>query len=90
MNNAVQIVTIKNKIPLFKGEEKAERIELIQLEENGFELVSQKDLYQIGDKAVYIQPDFCLSDILYLKDLLDLMEMKVNQCLESRWITKKN
>ena len=63
MNNAVQIVTIKNKIPLFKGEEKAERIELIQLEENGFELVSQKDLYQIGDKAVYIQPDFCLSDI---------------------------
>ena len=61
--NAVQIVTIKNKIPLFKGDEKAERIELIQLEENGFELVSQKDLYQIGDKAVYIQPDFCLSDI---------------------------
>lgn len=61
--NAVQIVTIKSKIPLFKGEEKAERIELIQLEENGFELVSQKDLYQIGDKAVYIQPDFCLSDI---------------------------
>lgn len=61
--NAVQIVTIKNKIPLFKGDEKAERIELIQLEENGFELVSQKDLYQVGDKAVYIQPDFCLSDI---------------------------
>ena len=61
--NAVQIVTIKNKIPLFKGDEKAERIELIQLEENGFELVSQKDLYQVEDKAVYIQPDFCLSDI---------------------------
>lgn len=63
MSEAVQIVTIKNKIPLFKGEEKAERIELIQLEENDFELVSQKDLYQIGDKAIYIQPDFCLSDI---------------------------
>ena len=61
--NAVQIVTIKNKVPLFKGDEKAERIELIQLEENGFELVSQKDLYQVGDKAVYIQPDYCLSDI---------------------------
>lgn len=61
--NAVQIVTIKNKIPLFKGDEKAERIELIQLEENGFEIVSQKDLYQVEDKAVYIQPDFCLSDI---------------------------
>ena len=63
MNNAVQIVTIKNKIPLFKGEAKAEKIELIQLEENGFELVSQKDLYQIGDEAIYIQPDYCLSDI---------------------------
>lgn len=63
MEKAVNIVTIKAKIPLFKGDDKAERIELIQLEENGFELVSQKDLYQVGDKAVYIQPDFCLSDI---------------------------
>lgn len=63
MNNAVQLITIKEKVPLFKGDEKAERIELILLEENGFELVSQKNLYQVGDKAVYIQPDFCLSDI---------------------------
>jgi RNA ligase (TIGR02306 family) len=63
MNNAVQLITIKEKVPLFKGDEKAERIELILLEENGFEIVSQKDLYQVGDKAVYIQPDFCLSDI---------------------------
>lgn len=60
MSEAVQIVTIKNKISLFKGDEKAERIELILLEENGFELVSQKDLYQIGDKAIYIQPDYCV------------------------------
>ena len=59
----VLIITIKEKVPLFKGDEKAERIELILLEENGFELVSQKNLYQVGDKAVYIQPDFCLSDI---------------------------
>jgi len=61
--NPVQIVTIKNKIPLFKGEEQANAIEKIELEENGFSLVSQKDLYQIGDKAVYIQPDYSLSDI---------------------------
>lgn len=60
---AVSIVTIKNKIPLFKDEEKANRIELIQFEENGFEVVSQKDLYKIGDKAVYIQPDYCVSNI---------------------------
>lgn len=58
----VSIVTIKSKLPLFKGEEKAERIELIELNEVGFELVSQKDLYQVGDKAIYIQPDFCLPD----------------------------
>lgn len=44
----VSIVTIKNKIPLFKNEEKANSIELIELEENGFQIVSQKDLYNIG------------------------------------------
>ena len=60
MNNAVQLITIKEKVPLFKGDEKAERIELILLEENGFELVSQKNLYQVGDKAIYIQPDYCV------------------------------
>lgn len=59
----VQIVTIKNKIPLFKGEDQANAIEKIEIEENGFSLVSQKDLYQVGDKAVYIQPDYSLSDI---------------------------
>ena len=60
---AVTIVTIKKKSPLFKDGQPAERIELIELEENGFTLVSQKDLYQVGDKAVYIQPDYNLSDI---------------------------
>ena len=60
---ATRILTIKSKKPLFKGEEQADRVELIELEEVGFEIVSQKDLYKIGDKAVYIQPDYCLSDI---------------------------
>jgi len=32
--NPVQIVTIKNKIPLYKGEEQANAIEKIELEEN--------------------------------------------------------
>lgn len=59
----VQIVTIKEKTPLFKGEDQANAIEKIAIEENGFSLVSQKDLYNIGDKAVYIQPDYSLSDI---------------------------
>ena len=60
---AVQVVTIKKKTPLFKGEDQANSIEKIEIEENGFSLVSQKDLYQVGDKAVYIQPDYSLSDI---------------------------
>ncbi len=59
----VSIVTIKNKIPLYKGDEQANSIEVIELEEVGFELVANKTLYQIGDKAVYIQPDYCVSDI---------------------------
>ena len=59
----VSIVTIKNKIPLYKGDEQANSIEVIELEEVGFELVANKTLYQIGDRAVYIQPDYCVSDI---------------------------
>ena len=61
--NPVSIVTIKNKIPLYKGDEQANSIEVIELEEVGFELVANKTLYQIGDRAVYIQPDYCVSDI---------------------------
>ena len=61
--NPVSIVTIKNKTPLYKGDEQANSIEVIELEEVGFELVANKTLYQIGDKAVYIQPDYCVSDI---------------------------
>ena len=61
--NAVQIVTIKEKFPLYKKEELANKVELVTLNENGFELVAQKDLYKEGDHAVYIQPDYCLSEI---------------------------
>lgn len=61
--NPVSIVTIKNKIPLYKGDEQANSIEVIELEEVGFELVANKTLYQVGDKAIYIQPDYCVSDI---------------------------
>ena len=43
----IHVVTIKDKIQLYKGEEPANAIELIILEEFGFTLVSQKDLYQV-------------------------------------------
>ena len=70
INNAVTIVTIKNKIPLYKGEEAANAIELIELEEVGYELVAGKSLYQIGDKAVLIQPDYNLSDIVLFESFI--------------------
>ena len=57
------IVTIKEILPLYKGKEQANNVELIHLEEVGFEIVSQKGLYKVGDKAVYILPDYCVSDI---------------------------
>ena len=69
-NSAVSIVTVKNKIPLYKGDTAAESIELIELEEVGFELVANKTLYKAGDKAVYIQPDYCLPDIEIFESFL--------------------
>ena len=75
MTNPVEIVKISTKSTLIKKGtgESANNIELINFsffnpEENdytnecGFNIVSQKGLYQIGDKAVYIQPDYCVPD----------------------------
>ena len=68
--SACKLVTVKNKIPLFKGEDKANAIELIELEEVGNMVVSQKDFYEIGDKAVFIEPDFCLPDTQLFKSFI--------------------
>ncbi len=68
IKQAAHIVTIKSKIPLFKGEEQANSIELITLEEFGNELVSQKDLYKVGDKAIFIEPDYSLPDTSLFED----------------------
>ena len=58
----VSQVTIKAKVPLYKGEELANSIELLQFEEVDFEVVRQKDLNQIGDKLLLVYPDFCIPD----------------------------
>ena len=60
--SACKLVTVKKKISLFKGEEQANSIELIELEEVGNSIVSQIGLYQVGDKAIFIEPDYCLPD----------------------------
>jgi len=62
-NTIVQKVTIKAKHQLFKGEEPANSIELLSFEEVGFPIVSQKDLYSIGDIAYLVEPDYCIPDI---------------------------
>ena len=61
-NKGCRVVTIKEIFPLFKGEEQANVIELVSLEEVGNSIVVQKGIYNSGDKALFIEPDFCLSD----------------------------
>lgn len=55
---------------MFKGEEEATNIHIVNVEEHGFDVVAQKSLYQIGDKALYIQPDYCLSNIPLFADFI--------------------
>lgn len=66
----VQIVTIKSKSPLFKKDELAGRVELVNLAEMAFPLVSGKDIYEIGDKAVFILPDYCIPDTTLFEDFI--------------------
>src|SRR6478752_1527704 len=77
----VEILTVKDKIQLFKGEEAANSIELIQFEENGFEVVGQKDLYKVGEKVVFIQPDYSLPETSlfesYIRPLSDPKKSKL-------------
>ena len=70
MDKGCKIVTIKEIIPLYKGEEQANAIELVSLEEIGNQIVAQKGLYKSGDKALFIQPDFCLSDTALFQEYI--------------------
>jgi len=64
----IHIVTIKQKIQLYKGEEPANAIELLSLSELGYELVSAKDRFKVGDKALLVEPDYNLPDTEFWKD----------------------
>ena len=57
---AVNLVTIKELKTLYKNGEPANAIELAVCEEHSFDIVVQKGLYVVGDKAIYVQPDYCL------------------------------
>jgi len=69
-NQGCRVVTIKEIFSLFKGEEQANAIELVSLEEVGNSIVAMKGLYQTGDKALFVQPDYCLSDIDLFKEYI--------------------
>lgn len=60
LQKAVSIVTIKELKTLYKEGEPANAIELVKCEEHSFDIVVQKGLYNVGDKAIYIQPDYNL------------------------------
>lgn len=56
MIKSVEIVEIIKKRPIFKDGQEANSIELVNFkfkngDECGFNVVSQKNLYQVGDKA---------------------------------------
>lgn len=60
LQKAVNIVTIKELKTLYKEGQPANAIELVECEEHSFDIVVQKGLYNVGDKAIYIQPDYSL------------------------------
>ena len=66
----IQIVTIEKLNPLYKKNEEANKVELVSFEENGFHVISQKGLFSIGDRAVYIIPDFCVNDKEIFKEFI--------------------
>lgn len=61
----IETVKINGIYPMFKDGVEATSIQLVSFEfengdECGFKIVTQKGLYSIGSKAIYIQPDYCL------------------------------
>lgn len=67
-NKYCQILTVKSFTPIYRGEEVAANIHVINFEENDFVVVSQKSLYNIGDKAMYIFKDTNLPEAKNLGD----------------------
>jgi RNA ligase (TIGR02306 family) len=68
MIKPVEIVTISKLTPIFKDGQEANSIAVANFnfeneDECAYNVIAQKSLYKIGDKAIYIQPDYCLSDL---------------------------
>lgn len=64
----VQIVKVSKIIPIYKEGVEANSINVINFDflngdECGYNVIAQKGLYELGDPAIYIMPDYCLSEI---------------------------
>jgi len=69
----IDILTVKEIKPLFKTTEEGTQVgltELILFEENDFTVVRQKGLQTIGEKVMFIYPDWCLSDKPIFQDYI--------------------
>jgi RNA ligase (TIGR02306 family) len=67
MVKVVEIVTISELMPVFKEGAEANAIQVAKFNfdnggECGFNVIAQKGLYEVGSNAIYIQPDYCLSE----------------------------
>ena len=67
MVKIAEIVKVTRLVPVYKDGQEATSISVAKFEfgdggECGFNVIAQKGLYEVGSKAVYIQPDYCLSD----------------------------
>ena len=73
MTKIVEIVKVTGLFPMYKDTVEADFIQLVGFEfengdECGFKIVAQKGLYNVGDTAIYVQPDYCLSNDVSLFD----------------------
>lgn len=69
----VEIVKISKIIPIYKNGEIANAIEVAKIEDfsgnsSEFNIVVRKGLYKVGDKVIYIQPDYCIPDNEYFSE----------------------
>ena len=82
-NGLVNRCTIKSILKLYKGEEQAERVELVQLVENGFEVVCQKGVYNVGDICYLVEPDSNLPNIPLFEDYIQEKKLGKNNRLKA-------
>lgn len=75
MTKSVEIVVITKIIPVYKDTVEASNINVVNFsfsngDECAYNVITQKGLYEVGSKAIYIQPDYCLSDLPIFESFL--------------------